>query len=354
MLFPPSVHATAVGNDGTEKPLPRGTMRVAEFTRGPLGPSAMPGEMAPTVAYTYASSLAFDEAADAKTVRFDAKVVSYLDNFLHQKIGAPVPSGTYDHATDAWSAEESGRVVAIVDQGGGKVGLDSDGDGKAGDAAGAQPGELDAIAAFAKPGASFWRVALAHFSVEDSVLGDGTENRSTAYEDGTKTTWTRAADGTTTAIAPDGTITVARSGSGSAMGHGRAVRGERSTTTKATFGPAGGGSPMSLVNLETSTVDPDGTWLRSWDAAARVTTWTSAAGRVMRSEVDERGRVTKVTMPGALAVQVLYDARGHVASVAQGERRVEIDYDPSTGYASASSSTPSGASGASCGPATAP
>lgn len=166
VLFPPSVHATAVAADGTQTALPRGTLRVTEFTRGALGPAAMPGEIAPTVAYTYATALAFDEASGASTVRFDRTVFAYVENFLHKRTGAPVPSGTYVASGDTWSAEASGRVVTVVAAGGG-VALDGDGDGIADDLAGATPGELAALAQFATPGASYWRVPLAHFSFVD-------------------------------------------------------------------------------------------------------------------------------------------------------------------------------------------
>jgi RHS repeat-associated protein len=167
VLFPPGVHATSVAQDGAETALPHGTLRVTEFTRGPLGPSAMPGEIAPTVAYTYATALGFDEASAARTVRFDHSVVSYVDNFLHKKIGAPIPSGTYVASGDTWSAEASGRVVAVVAGANGQLALDGDGDGVADDLVGATAGELAALAGFAAPGRSYWRVPLAHFSFVD-------------------------------------------------------------------------------------------------------------------------------------------------------------------------------------------
>lgn len=167
VLFPPGVHATTVAQDGTQTALPHGTLRVTEFTRGALGPSAMPGEIAPTVAYTYATALGFDEASAARTVRFDTSVITYVDNFLHKRVGAPVPSGTYVAAGDTWSAEPSGRVVAVVRGASGQLALDGDGDGVADDLAGATPGELAALAGFAAPGASYWRVPLAHFSFID-------------------------------------------------------------------------------------------------------------------------------------------------------------------------------------------
>jgi len=167
VLFPPGVHATAVAQDGTQTALSHGTLRVTEFTRGALGPSAMPGEIAPTVAYTYATALGFDEASAARTVRFDTSVITYVDNFLHKRVGAPVPSGTYVAAGDSCSAVPSGRVVAVVRAANGQLALDGDGDGVADDLAGATPGELAALGGFAAPGTSYWRVPLAHFSFID-------------------------------------------------------------------------------------------------------------------------------------------------------------------------------------------
>ena len=63
-------------------------MKLRPFTRDALGPSAMAGEIAPAVAYIYATALGFDEASAAKTVRFDTAIITYVDNFLHKKIAS--------------------------------------------------------------------------------------------------------------------------------------------------------------------------------------------------------------------------------------------------------------------------
>ena len=140
VLFPPDVHATKVAADGTESPLEHGTLRLTEFTRGDRGQNAMPAGLPPTSAYTYASAVRFDEAEDAKQVKFDQPVYAYVDNFLQMNIGASVPAGSYRPDGDAWDAGANGIVVAVVDDGG-KLGLDVDGDGQADSGA-----TLDALA----------------------------------------------------------------------------------------------------------------------------------------------------------------------------------------------------------------
>jgi RHS repeat-associated protein len=175
VLFPPGVHATQVLADDTEAAFDGGALRLTEFTQGDQGQKAMPAGLPATSAYTYASALSFDEAVDAKQVKFDQPVYAYLDNFLQMTVGASVPVGSYRPADDAWEASASGVVVAAVDDGG-QLGLDVDGDGHADvgaklTALSITPAEIAALAGFATAGASFWRVPLQHFSAVDFNWG---------------------------------------------------------------------------------------------------------------------------------------------------------------------------------------
>ena len=81
-------------------------VRATEFTIGDSGPSAMPGELPPTSAYTYAVEYSVDEAdkLGATDVRFSKPVATYVDNFLDFPAGTPVPAGYYDRAAGHWVA----------------------------------------------------------------------------------------------------------------------------------------------------------------------------------------------------------------------------------------------------------
>lgn len=50
VLVPPGTRAETTKADGTKSPLPTGTLRITEYTRGRAGPSAMPGELPPASA----------------------------------------------------------------------------------------------------------------------------------------------------------------------------------------------------------------------------------------------------------------------------------------------------------------
>lgn len=89
VLVPPGTGAETVKPDGTRALLTKGTLRITEFSRGNAGPSAMPGELPPASAYTYASAFSVDEAGPDVRVVFDKPVIGYVDNFLHMKVGAP-------------------------------------------------------------------------------------------------------------------------------------------------------------------------------------------------------------------------------------------------------------------------
>ena len=60
----------------------------------------------------------------------------------------------YVAAGDTWSAEPSGRVVAVVRGASGQLALDGDGDGVADDFAGATPGALSFTIASSEAGSS--------------------------------------------------------------------------------------------------------------------------------------------------------------------------------------------------------
>ncbi|MBI4954921.1 MAG: hypothetical protein HY908_23060, partial [Myxococcales bacterium] len=144
------------------------------YTVGPLGPKAMPGELPPASAYTYAVEIGADEAvaAGATSVRLSAPAAFYVENFLSLPVGAHVPLGAFDLGRGEWLAEPDGRVVKVVGVSGGAAELDVDGDGLADDASalaalGVSDEERGVLAQLYGVGAALWRVQIAHLTPFD-------------------------------------------------------------------------------------------------------------------------------------------------------------------------------------------
>ena len=91
VLVAQGTSATVVSTAGVRTPLLQGTFRATEYTVGPSGPSALPGALPPTSAYTYAVELSFDETLDAAAVEFDRPVALYVDDFRGFPAGTRIP-----------------------------------------------------------------------------------------------------------------------------------------------------------------------------------------------------------------------------------------------------------------------
>jgi RHS repeat-associated protein len=174
LIFPPGLGAQMVLPDGSGQGLDTMRVRATEYTIGSTGPEAMPGDLPPSSAYTYAVEFTADEAveAGAEGVRFDKPVISYTDNFLGFDAGTKVPAGAYDRDLGAWVADPDGVVIEIVSEQGGRAQIDADGDGAPdGDAALAAlevtQGELETLGEVYAPGDTLWRVPVTHFSPRD-------------------------------------------------------------------------------------------------------------------------------------------------------------------------------------------
>jgi hypothetical protein len=171
LLIPPGTTASVAGLNDTPT-----TFRATEFTTGSLGRKAMPADMAPTTAYTYAVDLSIDEANGA-SVSFNQPVVFYLENFASLPVGngktpTAMPMGFFDPNQSAWVPTDSGQVVRVLSNDGGTVTLDLDGSGVAaadGDFTPAlYPGERAQIAALYTKGQELWRIAVPHFCPYDA------------------------------------------------------------------------------------------------------------------------------------------------------------------------------------------
>jgi len=174
VFFPPGVTATVMLADGSQVPLHQATIRATEYTVGPRGPSAMPGELPPQIAYTYAVELSADEvvAMDGDSLVFSEPVYFYLENFLGFPVGEPVPMGYYDRKLAAWVPSDSGVVIKLLGVTGGLAEVDIRGDGvpaaeqELADL-GFTPEELAELAQRYPIGQELWRVPVPHFSPWD-------------------------------------------------------------------------------------------------------------------------------------------------------------------------------------------
>jgi hypothetical protein len=140
------------------------TTRATEYTT----PESMPAKLPPNSGYTYCVELSVD---GAERVKFAKPVVMWVDNFLGFAVGGAVPVGYYDRDRGLWVPADNGRVVRLLDRDGLVDALDADGDGEPDDLNGNGLYE-DEVAGLANPqqyapGATFWRVAVTHFTPWD-------------------------------------------------------------------------------------------------------------------------------------------------------------------------------------------
>lgn len=175
ILFPQGTTAQMTLANGSTQPLNLLHVRVSEFTVGANGRQAMPADLPPNSAYTYAAALTVDEAVatGATSVTFSQPVLYYLDNFLGITIGTNVPLGYYDLTRGVWDASDDGQVLQILSITNGLADLDLRGNGQPADAAllasvGITDAERAQLATLYTPGKSLWRTRLPHFSYIDS------------------------------------------------------------------------------------------------------------------------------------------------------------------------------------------
>ena len=174
LLIPPETDARLVFDDGIEAPVDALTLRLAEYTVGANGPSAMPAELPPASGYTYAVEIAADEAlqAGARSIALDAPAWLYVENFVGFPVGGVVPAGYYERTLGAWLPSDDGHIIAVLGIEGALAQIDVDGSGLPADAArraalGLTDGERALLAERYAPGTSLWRVPVTHFTPWD-------------------------------------------------------------------------------------------------------------------------------------------------------------------------------------------
>jgi YD repeat-containing protein len=177
VLFPNGTQATMLLPDGTNQPLTKLSVRATEFTVGPDGPNAMPGDLPPTSGYTYAVDFGVDEAtvAGATRITFAKPIFFYVENFLNYQVGANVPIGSYDTVRGTWIPSDDGKIVNILSVQNGEAQIDTTGAGVADNGVLlASPITLDERKLLATlypnpgpKGQSLWRGPINHFSSYD-------------------------------------------------------------------------------------------------------------------------------------------------------------------------------------------
>jgi RHS repeat-associated protein len=172
VLIPEGTQAQVFLPDGTPQPVNSLHVHLTEFTVGANGPQAMPAELPPTSAYTYALDLGADEAIakiGGKDVQFSQPVMLYLENFLGFSVGAQIPVGFYDYNKAAWIPAPDGSVIKIISITNGLADLDTDGDSIVdnGLTLGVTDTERQQLAGLYSIGKTLWRVSTDHFSTAD-------------------------------------------------------------------------------------------------------------------------------------------------------------------------------------------
>jgi RHS repeat-associated protein len=174
LLFRQGTVTTVVLPNASIDTLPSINVRITEYTTGPLGLEAMPAELPPTTAYTYAAELSADEAlaVGAREVQFNQPVSFYVENFLSFPVGSLVPLGYYDRDKGAWKAEPDGRVIKIVGVTSNRADIAVLSSGTAAsqavlDSVGFTDAERGQLASLYSVGTELWRMPVTHFTTFD-------------------------------------------------------------------------------------------------------------------------------------------------------------------------------------------
>jgi YD repeat-containing protein len=174
LYVPSGTAAELVLPDGSSVSVPSLSLRATEFSVGVDGALAVPADLVPTGAFTYAVELSADEAGAlaADRVELSQPVSLYLENFLELPVGSVVPVAAYDRGAASWLGIDNGRVVEVVNVTDGLAGLDVDGSGSAASpealsALGITDEECEAIAGVYVPGTALWRAQVQHLAPFD-------------------------------------------------------------------------------------------------------------------------------------------------------------------------------------------
>jgi RHS repeat-associated protein len=167
---------------------------------------------------------------------------------------------------------------------------------------------------------------MTRYQVEFLPTGD--ERRRTTLPSGLQTEWVKAADGTRTSRVPDGTVTTLEQGPDPRWGmqvplparQTLTTPGGLSSTTTAerTAALADPENPLSLIR-EINTIRTNSRpYTDIYEAASRILTRTTPAGRQATRMLDANGRVVQAQVAGLSSVHYDYDADGQLSRFIQG------------------------------------
>ncbi|MFA5565945.1 MAG: cell wall-binding repeat-containing protein [Acidimicrobiia bacterium] len=175
----PGTVATMVGGTQNGQTLSKMTLSITEYTVGEAGPAAMPGDLPPSIEYTYASEVSVAEADAAGAHRVDLSIPAslYLDNFLQFPVGTRAPFAIYERDVAVWVPTLDGSVMKVLSQNGTSIEIDLGENRAATEEELIKAGfpsdetlrsaELAAVAELFSVGNEFWRVQMPHFSPGD-------------------------------------------------------------------------------------------------------------------------------------------------------------------------------------------
>jgi YD repeat-containing protein len=169
-------------------------------------------------------------------------------------------------------------------------------------------------------------------------LSDGSVRRTAIDGRGFSTVTLIAPDGSRTTTTPDGTVSTVTYGPDPRFGMLAPVAtlqtvktpsGLTSTTTDTRADTyLTPNDPTSALATQTDTVVVNGqTFTTVYNANAHTFTSTSAGGRTSVITIDALGRTVKVQSPGVDDTLYVYDSRGRLSTITQGNRTVTYTYD---------------------------
>jgi RHS repeat-associated protein len=179
-------------------------------------------------------------------------------------------------------------------------------------------------------------------SYQVDFLSTGDKGRIVTFADGTQNIATEKADGSTPATFADGSTHTAVNGPDPRFGMQAPLSTSRQvkmpnglTYAESTSSSAILTEPTNLLSLQTltETQQVNGrTSTSAYDAATRIFTATSPAGRTHKSTIDPLGRVTHAQVGNLLGFDLAYDSRGHLSDITQGTggdlRALSLSYNP--------------------------
>jgi RHS repeat-associated protein len=172
-------------------------------------------------------------------------------------------------------------------------------------------------------------------------LSTGAVQRTITAADGAQTLVVIGTDGSTTATAPDGTVTTTIQGPDSRFGMldpisstqmVKTPRGLTSTTTMSRTALSDPTNQFSLTQQTDTTVINGRTATRVYSGSTRTFTDTTPAGRTRTMTIDSLGRVVSQQIGDLLPMTYTYDSNGRLSAITQGTgaiaRTATFAYNP--------------------------